>query len=412
MIVPLVLAFSAGPLVAGPREDQARKLEKAGEALFQAGKYLNAIKQFQEVVRGFSKPGEVIRTARWNIARCYEELGDDEAALNAFVEFARWAKTADEKRDASEKLKQVRSRLAAKVRFVVKPDGSRLLVDGKVAGKTPFANALELAPGRHTITVTRSGFRPQERPLDLKAKEEREVIITLEAMRGKIEVIARGGKVRQAVVRIDQQVQYRGALPTTLEVPAGRRKVSVTVPGTADRKDISVDVPDKGKVAVVLKVRPSPRKSAPLPPVEEKKEKEAAVTGQVALSLGEGFLHEDGTTERTHVTLELLGGMRFRGARWLQVELGLAMTVESPVIVLLRPGLRFYTGDVPVYFRVAAQLGVRVTSSLVGGILLGAGGEIPLGKGWSLPLGIDINLWPSAISIVPVEFKVGVAYAF
>lgn len=339
--LPLVLAavlmpvMFALPAMAGPREDKARKLEKAGEALFRAGKFQNAVKQFQEVVRGFSKPEDVIRTARWNIARCYEELGDDEAALTAFVEFARLAVTPDEKRDVAVKLEQVRARLAASIQFDVQPEGAEVRVDGNVVGTAPVSGPFKVAYGRHVVAVAKPGFRSQEKTLELKPREKTEVRIALEEMQGRIEVSVQGGKVSRAVVLVD---------------------------------------------------------------------------GQVALSLGEGFLRDSGSTSRTHVTLEALGGIRFSAVPWLQTELALLISVESPIMVILRPGLRFYTGDIPIFFRLAAQ--VMVTPSTSGGILLGAGGEIPLVKGWSLPLGIDINLWPSAISIVPVEFRVGVAYAF
>ncbi|NOZ01770.1 MAG: PEGA domain-containing protein [Deltaproteobacteria bacterium] len=407
VIAVLVPGLFAPPSWAGPIEHRAGKLEKAGEALFQAGKYLDAIKQFQEVVRRYDKPDDVIRTARWNIARCYEELGDDEAALKAFVDFAKWAKTPDEKQDVAAKLKQVRSRLAAKVRLIVMPDGADVRIDGNVVGRKALSGAIELATGHHEIVVTKPGFRPLEKTLELKSRENKEVRLTLEEMRGGIDVKAKGAKVGLAVVRVDGLEKYRGSLPTTVQVAAGQRKVVVTVPGTTDRVERVVNVPDGGNATVVLKLRPSPS-SKPQPALIEKKE--PAITGQVAFSLGEGFLREGGTTKRTHVTLEALGGMRFRGARWLQVELALAISVESPVMVLLRPGLRLYTGDIPIFFRVAAQ--VMVTPSTSGGILLGAGGEIPLGGGWSLPLGIDVNLWPSAISVVPVEFRAGVAYAF
>jgi len=408
--------------LAQSREDQARNLEKAGEALFMAGKFREAIERFRDVVQRFEGPPEVLNAARWNIARCHEELGEDEAALAAFEEFARWARTDDEKRDAAAKIEALRLRVRATVRFTVQPDGAEVQVDGARVGTAPLQSPLVLDPGRHVVSVSMPGYRPYEETIVLRSKEARDISVSLKLMEGEITVSTRGGKADTAVVSVDGSEVYRGSLPARIRVPAGERKVVVTMRGLVEHLEQVVSVPDGGNVPVTLVITPpktppmpaespvAPPSRTPPPAIVATPAEEPALAAQASLSVGEGFVHDSGQTARTHANVEALAGMRFRAVRWFQIEMALTASVESPVMALLRPGLRLYVGDIPIFFRLAGQ--AMLTPARMGGLLFGMGGEIPLGLGFSLPLEADANLWPSAVHIVPVEFRAGVAYAF
>ena len=417
LVATLLLALT--PALAGPREEQARNLEKAGEALFMAGKYREAVEQFRDVVQRFDGPPEVLNAARWNIARCHEQLGEDEAALAAFKEFARWARTKEEKRDVAAKFETLRLRLRATVRLMVQPEGAEVRVDGARVGTAPLLSPLVLDPGRHVVSVSMRGYRPYEEAIVLRSKETRPVWVALQPAGGEVEVTNIGADVGGVVVSVDDVEVYRGRLPARVRVAAGERKVRVSGPGVAEVAERVVTVPDGVKVPVVLALkavgqaapRPQPLPTVTEPALPQKpvaaRPEGRALGGQVALTVGEGFVHDQGKTGRTHVNLEALAGMRLR---FVQPEVALATSVESPVMVLLRPGVRMYVKDVPIFFRLAGQ--VMLSPSRIGGLLLGAGGEVPLGHGVSLPIGVDVNLWPSEIGFVPVEFRLGVAYAF
>ena len=137
---------------------------------------------------------------------------------------------------------------------------------------------------------------------------------------------------------------------------------------------------------------------------------ERPVALQASLSFAEGLVRAHGETLRAPVTLEPLLSIAAKAVPWLRFDAAFAMTVESPIGVLLRPGLRFFAGRLPLYARVAAQVQVRPDTA--GGILLGGGGEIPLPFDMSLPIEVDVTLWPRDIARVPVEFKVGISYSF
>jgi len=60
----------------------------------------------------------------------------------------------------------------ASLLIAVNADDAEVRVDGEVVGQSPLA-PLEVAPGRHTVSVTRPGFRPGSRSVDLDANGAR-----------------------------------------------------------------------------------------------------------------------------------------------------------------------------------------------------------------------------------------------
>jgi len=101
-------------------------------------------------------------------------------------------------------------------------------------------------------------------------------------------------------------------------------------------------------------------------------------------------------------------GFRFAGAPWLVPCLGLAWTVESPVNVTIRPGLRWYFGTFPMYVRTAAL--AMVTPVQAWAFLGGLGGDVPLWEGGFLRMEVDVAVW--SMSVIPVDFALGLGHAF
>lgn len=60
----------------------------------------------------------------------------------------------------------------ASLLIAVNADDAQVRVDGELVGQSPLA-PLELLPGRHVISVTRRGFQPGSRSLDLDARGAR-----------------------------------------------------------------------------------------------------------------------------------------------------------------------------------------------------------------------------------------------
>jgi PEGA domain len=60
---------------------------------------------------------------------------------------------------------------AARVSVASNPDGADIEIDGSFVGNTP--SVIELAPGEHTVTVTKSGFKPWTRKTKISGGEIR-----------------------------------------------------------------------------------------------------------------------------------------------------------------------------------------------------------------------------------------------
>jgi hypothetical protein len=135
----------------------------------------------------------------------------------------------------------------------------------------------------------------------------------------------------------------------------------------------------------------------------------ATHVGSIWTSLGLGTVLVSGTAYRAHASIELGGAWHLGPAR---IDLALAETVEPPLALYVRPGLRAFLG--PVYGRLAYQFASALDSSGVRshGALFGLGGIVRLGGAWFMTLEADVSVWFSAISVVPVEGRAGLGWAW
>lgn len=423
-LVLWMVLLAGPPIAAQDRRQSPAFLEKAAELLFKAGRYAEAAEKFREVIERYQEPEDVVATARWNLARCHEEMGDDEAALQAFLDFARHARNAKERQDAESKVAQVRDRLRAALTVEAQPAGATVRVDGQVAGTAPLAQPLRLDPGTHVVECTMEGFRAHSESVDLAPKENRTLRVSLEPMAGIVALSASGPLAGPVSVLVDGEERYQGGLPIEIRLSPGAHRIEVRHPDRPQPFRQDVAVLDGERVAVVVRfpVTAEPEVARPGPPVSPappRPTRPAAVVAEApappvaasaALSAGLGFAHYQGRTARTHVTIEVGAGLRIRGVPWLRPDLALAASVEAPAMVLVRPGVRWYAGTWPLFVRTAGQ--VMVTPLLAGGPLVGLGVDVPLTGRIALLVEGDASLWPSAPSLVPVEFRVGVGYAF
>jgi len=259
----LLATARAVPAQGESRQQKAEKLAQAGELLFDAGKYEDALRQFLDAYEQFEPPGFVIPEVLWNIARCYEETGDDLAALRYFEEFRKVA-TAPEYREAVEKrLEQVRARLAAEVSVEVSPPTASAWLDGKPLAMEAGRTLLRLDPGLHVLRAQAPGHREQERSFRVEPRGRSTERMELSPITGMLEVTPSRPDWQGAVrVLVDGQEVFSGELPCRVEVPCGWRTVRLEAQGLPEAQMEALEVPESGRAAVTLRLPEPPAPAA------------------------------------------------------------------------------------------------------------------------------------------------------
>lgn len=247
------------------RQQKAEKLAQAGELLFDAGKYEDALRQFLDAYDLFDPPDFVIPEVLWNIARCYEETGDDLAALRYFEEFRSLAATPEYREAVEGRLHQVRERLAGEVEIAVSPPGAKAWLDGEPLALEDGRAVRRLSPGLHSLKGQAPGFHGQERSFRIEPRSRSAEHLDLQPVTGLLEVAASredfAGEVR---VRVDGREAFSGRLPARIEAPSGWRTVRLEADGIPEAQMEALEIPEQGEARVVLRV-PVPT----LPPQRE-----------------------------------------------------------------------------------------------------------------------------------------------
>ncbi len=163
LAIVTMCAIAVPSLAQTPRsaEERAADLAKEGVALFQEGRYRDALMRFLD-----SYAHAKIPVVIWNIGRCYEELGDFGSALRYFEEFEPLAKDEDERRKARAWIEKMRLRIAesrapaaAETALIVSAEGvdvpeAVVVLDGREAYRGGLPAKVVLEPGFHQVRVS------------------------------------------------------------------------------------------------------------------------------------------------------------------------------------------------------------------------------------------------------------------
>jgi tetratricopeptide (TPR) repeat protein len=180
----LLAAVPAAPALAqAPRpaptdlKAQARAHYDRGAGFYKQARYREAIAEFQEAYR--LRPHGVIH---FNLAQCYERLGDIPAALQAYHEYLRAVPDAEDRRTVVAAMANLEARLGAsgvqQLLVYSDPSGAEVRVDGQSRGRTPLA--LVLPHGSHTVSLEKPGYRTSTRQAVLSSQVSVEMDVALQ----------------------------------------------------------------------------------------------------------------------------------------------------------------------------------------------------------------------------------------
>ena len=289
--------------------------------------------------------------ARFNIARCLEEMARPDEAISAYQLYL----SSGEVGPRAERAKATLERLRRIGRLAIRcePAGVHLEIEGVGGRECP--TALLLAPGHYGIAASTPGHHATRRDVVVASGDRREEVFSLPA------IVAGAG-------------QASPPPPTVRPHP-----------------------------------RPAPEAVQPRVFVEPKTTSPSAPAWEFRLSLGTGALITGDATDRLGATLEPAFG--YRPGR-LGAELATSILLESPHTVLLRPAGRL-VGDW-ASLRAGPQVLLGAGPAIAGGFLAG-GLRLGPRTGLAFDLELALGLWGDASGVVPaatVEVRAGVAYAF
>lgn len=176
MALPAPARASEGDAPEHPESALAESTFREAVTAYAAGRYHTAIDLFGSADRLRPRP-----ELSFDIARSYEKLGNDSAALGFYREYLRRAGHPDDEGDVERRVELLESHLAERgvqqARFLSIPTGAAVFVDGEELGITPMTS--DLRPGAHRLTLRLAGYADLVRRFDLPARTAVDVTSTL-----------------------------------------------------------------------------------------------------------------------------------------------------------------------------------------------------------------------------------------
>jgi hypothetical protein len=151
------------------QQAEARTHFQTGVGHYQAGRYTEAIAEFQTAHRLYASP-----VILFNLAQAYRSDGQ---LSNAIATFRRYLEenprlTPTQREDVEGVIREIDATRAV-LSFEVEPSGAEVTLDGRVLGTSPLPRGVEVLPGPHEVAVSLAFHEPVTQTINVHAHERR-----------------------------------------------------------------------------------------------------------------------------------------------------------------------------------------------------------------------------------------------
>jgi hypothetical protein len=172
----LLALVAAPPPARGDDIAEAKARFRKGAELYRAGKWREAIAEFEAAYR--LKPAGAIH---FNVAQCREKLSEWPGALRGYHDYLREVPDAKDRAAVRASIERIERRLAAAgvqaLLVYSDPPGAAVALEGRPRGTTPFH--IVLPPGSYALALSLEGYEPVKEEVALSATASRAVDVVL-----------------------------------------------------------------------------------------------------------------------------------------------------------------------------------------------------------------------------------------
>lgn len=172
-ILFIIIAFTFSALAQS--SELAKGHFEAAKSYYNQGKYDKALEEFEESYRLMPLP-EII----YNIAQCYERLGQIDRALEKYKKYIDEKPDAQDIQAVKEKIAGLKEKLdKTGISLSISEDGAKIFVDGYEVGVSPIEGFIKVYPGNHELKIEKEGFKSFTMKFSIAAGSIQSASVTL-----------------------------------------------------------------------------------------------------------------------------------------------------------------------------------------------------------------------------------------